>query len=118
MRYEYYSQVHETNNLNVQFDINTAPILPVPPPSYNAAKTNFGPRVGLSYSPASKTAIHGGFGIFYGPGQTEDLLQPIESDLINTVVSGGAFPIDLNAVRQHFIANDSNRYSGPSCYSH
>ena len=80
-------------------------------------KTNLGPRFGLSYSPIPKTAIRGGFGIFYGPGQTEDLLQPIESDLINTVVSGGAYPIDVSAVRANFIANANNRSYAPRAYS-
>src|SRR3989441_6825271 len=117
MRYEYYSPLREVNNLNVQFDINTGKILPTDHSFYQGVKTNFGPRVGLSYSPTSKTAIRGGFGIFYGPGQTEDLLQPIESDLINTVVNGGGYPIDVNAVRANFIANANNRSFTPRAYS-
>src|SRR6185295_4719227 len=121
VRYEYYAPVREANNLNVQFDINckSTPdcILPTDHAFYKAVKTNFGPRIGLTYSPASKTAIRAGFGIFYGPGQTEDLLQPIESDLINTVVSGGTFPIDVNAVRTNFINNANNRSFGPRAYA-
>src|SRR5262249_5896588 len=60
-----------------------------------------------------------GVGIFYGPGQTEDLLQPIESDLINTVVSSnpGGFPIDVNAVRTNFINTPNNRSFAPRAYS-
>jgi len=121
LRYEYYAPLREVNNLNVQFDINckTTPncILPTNHSFYKGMKTNFGPRIGLSYSPETKTAIRGGFGIFYGPGQTEDLLQPIESDLINTVVSGGAYPIDVNAVRANFISNPNNRSFGPRAYA-
>ncbi len=121
LRYEYYSPMREAKNLNVQFDINctTTPncILPTTHSFYQGVKTNFGPRVGLTYSPASKLAIRGGFGIFYGPGQTEDLLQPIESDLINTVVSNGSFPIDVSAVRANFISNANNRSFGPRAYS-
>src|SRR5262249_44781363 len=117
VRYEYYSPLREANNLNVQFDIVTGKILPTDHTFYKSVKTNFGPRFGLSYSPEQKTAIRGGFGIFYGPGQTEDLLQPIESDLINTQVNGGAFPIDVNAVRTNFITNASNRSFTPRAYA-
>src|SRR5262249_6603436 len=117
LRYEYYTPLREASDLNVQFDINTGKILPTTHDFYKSVKTNFGPRIGLSYSPTLKTAIRGGFGIFYGPGQTEDLLQPIESDLINTVVNGGTFPIDVNAVRTNFINNPNNRSFGPRAYS-
>jgi len=117
MRYEYYSPLREARDLNVQFNINTGQIFLPTHPFYQSVKTNFGPRIGLSYSPVAKTAIRGGFGMFYGPGQTEDLLQPIESDLINTVVNGGAFPIDVNAVRANFISNPNNRSFGPRAYS-
>jgi hypothetical protein len=117
MRYEYYTPLREARDLNVQFDINTGTILPRDHAFYKSVKTNFGPRIGLSYSPTPKTAIRTGFGMFYGPGQTEDLLQPIESDLINTVVSGGTFPIDVNAVRTNFINNPNNRSFAPRAYS-
>jgi hypothetical protein len=123
MRYEYYSPLREARNLNVQFNINctTTPncFLPTDHAFYNGVKTNFGPRVGLSYSPNGKTAIRGGFGIFYGPGQTEDLLQPIESDLINTVVSSnpGGYPVNIDAVRASFAANVNNRSFAPRAYS-
>src|SRR5207244_7264106 len=59
----------------------------------------------------------GGCGMFYGPGHTEDLLQPIESDLINTVVNGGGYPIDVAAVRANFISNANNRSFTPRAYS-
>ena len=123
MRYEYYAPVHEVNNLNVQFDINCKSVpncfLPTDHSFYQGVKTNFGPRFGATYSPAAKTAIRAGVGIFYGPGQTEDLLQPIESDLINTVVSSNltGFPVDVNAVRTNFITNASNRSFTPRAYS-
>src|SRR5262249_16049083 len=117
MRYEYYSPLREANNLTVQFDINTGKLLAPDHTFYESVKTNFGPRVGLSYAPTLKMAIRSGFGIFYGPGHTEDLLQPIESDLINTVVNGGTFPIDVTAVRTNFINNASNRSFTPRAYS-
>ncbi len=119
MRFEHYTPMRETRNLNVQFNINCTStpncFLPTNHPFYQS-RENFDPRVGFSYSPTSKTAIRGGFGLFNGPGQTEDLLQPIESDLINTVVTGGTYPIDISAVRSNFINNTTNRSFGPRPY--
>jgi len=34
---------------------------------YDAAKKNFGPRVGFAYALNDRTALRGGFGLFYGP---------------------------------------------------
>ncbi|MCE5311170.1 MAG: carboxypeptidase regulatory-like domain-containing protein [Acidobacteriales bacterium] len=34
---------------------------------YNASRKNFGPRFGFAYALDNKTAIRGGFGMFYGP---------------------------------------------------
>ncbi len=48
-------------------------------PFYNADKNNFSPRLSASYQLTDKTAIRGGFGLFYGPGQFEDRIQPMEN---------------------------------------
>jgi hypothetical protein len=117
LRYEYYSPLREARDLNVQFDINNGTLSPPTRDFYKAVKTNFAPRVGFTYSPTPKTSIRSSFGIFYGPGQTEDLLQPIESDLINTVQTGGSFPTDLNALKSNFINNPNNRSFAPRAYS-
>lgn len=34
---------------------------------FNATRKNFGPRIGFAYAWNNKTAIRGGFGMFYGP---------------------------------------------------
>ena len=41
-----------------------------------------------TYAPG-KTVLRGGFGIFVGPGQGEDQIQPIESDRVSTTLSTG-----------------------------
>jgi hypothetical protein len=117
LRYEYYSPLLEANNYTTQFNPTNGTLWPSDHTPYQAVKTNFGPRLGVSYAPMSKTALRGGFGMFYGPGQTEDLIQPIESDLINTVVNGGAFPLDVAATRANFINNPNNRAFAPRAYS-
>jgi len=34
---------------------------------FDASRTNFGPRLAFAYAPNDKTAIRGGWGLFYGP---------------------------------------------------
>jgi hypothetical protein len=44
----------------------------------------------------------GGVGIFVGPGQTEDQIQPIEAERISTTLTSGPFyvyPVDPAAIR-------------------
>ena len=92
-------------------------------------KTNFAPRVAISWSPkpegagffgGGKTVLRGGFGIYYGPGQTEDQIQPIESDRISsTITSGGllAFPANIPGIVANFTGNPNNRSYQPRAYS-
>ena len=117
LRYEYYSPMREANNGNILFDINTGTLKPPDTDFYKANKTNFGPRVGVSYSPNGKTAFRGGFGMYYGQGQGEDLIQPIESDLVNVLSNGGAFPLDIGAVKANFATNPNNRQFAPRAYA-
>src|SRR6202790_3290702 len=65
---------------------------------FNSSTSNFGPRVGIAWSPFSshsglfgsdRTVLRAGFGVYTGPGQTEDQLQPAESDRVWTTPSGG-----------------------------
>jgi Carboxypeptidase regulatory-like domain/TonB dependent receptor len=46
------------------------------------AKNGFAPRIGLAYSPASKTLIRGGYGIFWIPDDVSFALNPI-NDMVN-----------------------------------
>jgi hypothetical protein len=123
LRYEYYSPMREANNWDVRFDINKGTLLPPDANLFTAVKTNFAPRIGIAWSPTKSgkggnTAIRAGFGIFYGPGQLEDQLQPIESDrIITTQSQGSAFPINIDTVRANFISNPNNRSYQPRAYS-
>jgi len=38
-----------------------------------------------AYSASDKTVVRGGFGLFVGPGQTEDQIQPIEAASVRAV---------------------------------
>ena len=99
VRYDYYTPLTEENNLIVKFNIDTGVIDPNTTPLYSSKKNNFQPRVSLAYAPG-KTVFKTGFGIFVGPGQTEDQIQPVESDRVSSTISNAAYPIDpavLNA---------------------
>ncbi|HEY8412979.1 MAG TPA: carboxypeptidase regulatory-like domain-containing protein, partial [Pyrinomonadaceae bacterium] len=137
LRYEYYTPLREDRNLQVLFDVTNGTLRPPTESAFKSSKTNFGPRISMTWSPSpnadgffggGRTVLRGGFGIFYGPGQTEDQIQPIESDRIsstftsNPIFAGGpplAFPLDSKAAVAFFTnpANVNVRSYQPRAYS-
>jgi Carboxypeptidase regulatory-like domain len=129
MRYEFYTPLREANNKQVLFDISSGTLRPADQAAFKSAKTNFGPRIAVTWSPnlekdgffgGGKTVLRGGFGIYYGPGQTEDQIQPIESDRISSTISSGsllAFPANIQAIVDNFNNNPNNRNFQPRAYS-
>ena len=59
-----------------------------------------------------------GGGYYYGPGQTEDQIQPIESDRVSKVLTGTAavFPIDPAQIIANYNINDPNLGFQPRVY--
>ncbi len=99
LRYEYYSPLHELRNKDVVFSIPLGTILPgYAGDWYGSSTKNFGPRFGMTFSPDmfhQKTVIRAGAGIFFGPGQTEDQLQPEANDRVQTTfTTGKVYPIN------------------------
>jgi hypothetical protein len=126
LRYEYYTPLREKDNRQILFDIVTGVLRDPSGDPLISSKTNFGPRVAMTWSPnpqatgflgGGRTILRGGFGIYYGPGQTEDQIQPIESNRISSTVSGGSFPQDTNAIVANFINNPNNRSYQPRAYA-
>ena len=121
MRYDYYAPLHEADNRIVKFNIDNGRLDPDTTPFYKSSRNNWQPRVAATYTPMGKTVIRGGFGIFVGPGQTEDQIQPIEAERISTTLSAGApgalYPVDPNVIRSNFINNPDNRSYQPRAYA-
>jgi len=121
LRYEYYSPLREANNRYIFFDVNTGTLsspdfcynpfaglqsvcAPKNTTWFNGSTNNFLPRVGIAWSPSAstgglfgrdRTILRAGFGVYSGPGQTEDQLQPAESDRVWTTPSGGNSSLPL-----------------------
>lgn len=94
LRYEFYSVNKEKDDRAVIFDAASGKLLPSDTPLYQTARNNFGPRLGITWAPdflKGKTVLRAGGGIYYGPGQYEDLIQPIESNVFrsNTTLANG-----------------------------
>ena len=124
LRYEYYSPLHETRNKDVLFDMSTGDIIPKYSGDwYDSSTKNFGPRIGLSWSPQAldnNTVFRIGGGYFYGPGQTEDQIQPEANDRIGRTISGSnplnVYPLDVNAIYANYDINDPNLGYQPRAY--
>ena len=129
LRYEYYTPLHEKNNQQIFFNIDNGTFRPVTEKAYISSKNNFAPRLAVTWSPnqrgdgffaGGKTIFRGGVGIFYGPGQTEDQIQPIESDRISSTITSGtllAFPANIPGIITNFTSNPNNRSYQPRAYS-
>jgi len=120
VRYDYYTPMREANNLQVKFNIDTGVIDPNTTPLFRSTKTNVQPRVGATYAASEKTIVRGGFGLFVGPGQTEDQIQPVaDSDRISTTLSTGAlaFPLDPSLAVATFTNNPNNRNYQPRAFA-
>ncbi len=123
LRYEYYSPLHEVRNKVVVFDMSVGNIFPrYPGDWYASSKTNFGPRLALTWSPDfsnGNTVFRLGGGVFYGPGQTEDQIQPEANDRVQrTFTSGKVYPIiPATDVYANYNINDPNLGYQPRAYA-
>jgi hypothetical protein len=79
LRYDYYSVVKEAEGRARPFFVEDNAFAPEGSAFYDADRNNFSPRLSAAYEINDRTALRAGFGLFYGPGQFEDRIQPIEN---------------------------------------
>jgi hypothetical protein len=107
VRWDFYGVAHEATNRTTVFDFNqfhgvclgsgsfnvlpvspslgpiNTPPCPKNPALYNASYVNIDPRLALAWAPSAlhgKTVFRGGFGIYHGAAQNDDLNAGLESD--------------------------------------
>jgi hypothetical protein len=94
LRYEYYSVAKERDDRDKVFRMSCGGFCPPGTPWYQPDRNNFAPRVGFAWSPErfnDRTVIRAGFGVFFGPGQNDDVFAPIDN-------SGSRFTLDRATV--------------------
>jgi hypothetical protein len=92
LRYDFYSVVKEKNGNARPFFIEENDFSTDPDNFYNPDKNNVAPRVSAVYRLGDRTVLRSGFGLFYGPGQFEDRIQPIENAIERRRVGASDIP--------------------------
>ncbi len=129
LRYEYYHPLTEDRNLSVLFNAQTGLLACGTHPGcdlsnttawYHSSTKNFGPRLGISWSPGrfhNRTVFRVGAGYYYGPGQTEDQVQTIDSDRPSrTLTTNIAWPVVPSQALAGYNVLDSNLGFQPRGY--
>lgn len=119
LRYEYYSVFREKRNLAVNWNPVTGQLLDPTLPVYQSDRTNFSPRFSTTWSPfrwQGKTVFRVGSGIYYGPGQPEDLIQPFESDRISSTLTGVPYPVNTAQIAANYNINSPTLRFQPRAY--
>jgi hypothetical protein len=129
LRYDYYSVVEEAQDRANPFFVEENAFAGAGAGFYDADKNNFSPRLAAVYQLDELTVLRGGFGLFYGPGQFEDRIQPIENFITRRRVqasdvpnNGLAYPVDPALYRDllsirgytHYYPNEYNMQYGVS----
>ncbi|MFB3903331.1 MAG: TonB-dependent receptor domain-containing protein [Acidobacteriota bacterium] len=81
-RYEYYTVIREEHDRLLVFDTSIGDFAPQGTPAYQPDRNNIAPRLSFAWSPTAfkdKTVIRGGYGMYYGPGQVDDVMAGIET---------------------------------------
>jgi Carboxypeptidase regulatory-like domain/TonB dependent receptor len=104
LRYDVYSVVKEKDGRAKPFFVEDNAFGADGAPFYNSDKNNFAPRLSAVYQLNERTTIRGGYGLFYGPGQFEDRIQPIENFIerrrvTNTELPTLAYPVEPASYR-------------------
>jgi hypothetical protein len=91
LRYEYYTVVREKHGDARPFIVGEG-FASDANDFYAPDRNNFGPRLAATYAIDDRTALRAGYGIYYGPGQFEDRIQPIENAITRFRATSGDNP--------------------------
>jgi hypothetical protein len=102
LRYEYYTVPVEKDGRERVWRMSCGGFCPPGTPWYQPDHNNFGPRIGFAWAPSrfnDNTVVRGGFGVFFGPGQNDDVFAPIDNagariGLERATVPTLAYPIE------------------------
>ena len=90
---------------------------------YDSDTNNFAPRLSAVYQFTDKTALRAGYGHFYGPGQFEDRIQPIENYIerrrvqsTDVPAAGSPYPVDP-AVYRNLLSIRGYTHERPDEYN-
>jgi hypothetical protein len=92
LRYDFYSVVKEKDQNAKPFFIEENGFSSDPDNFYDSDANNFAPRLSAAYEINPKTVVRAGFGLYYGPGQFEDRIQPIENAIERRRVGASDVP--------------------------
>jgi hypothetical protein len=103
IRYEYYTVAHTNDGRGRVFDLDRCQgFCPAGTPWYFPDRNNWAPRFGLAWSPkmlGGNTTFRLGYGIFYGPGQIDDVNAAIDSFPETFSLSSTDVPLSFPASR-------------------
>jgi hypothetical protein len=131
LRYEFYTVPVEKDGRDKVWRVACGGFCPPGTRWYDPDRNNVAPRLGIAWAPSrfkDKTVIRAGFGIFFGPGQNDDVFAPIDNSgsriaLERATVPTLAYPIDPflaqaastgnspRAVDEHRVDLYANHYS-------
>ena len=95
LRYEHYTVLKEAFGRQAVVKVSCGGFCPKGTPLYSPYYKDFGPRVGLAWSPggdAGKTVIRTGFGMYFSPNQMDDFTDGHESTDERFAVSSADVP--------------------------
>jgi hypothetical protein len=131
LRYEFYTVPVEKNGRDKVWRIACGGFCAPGTRWYDPDYNNLGPRVGFAWTPArfkDNTVIRGGFGVFFGPGQNDDVFAAIDNSGARTTLTRAeaptlSFPIEpflglaasvgnaARAVDEHRVDQYAEQYS-------
>jgi Carboxypeptidase regulatory-like domain/TonB dependent receptor len=116
LRYEYYSVMDEASGNGNVLDLErcppTAASLFCAPGSafYFPDKNNVAPRLGVAWTLHPRVVVRAGYGIFYSPGQNDDVMAAVDSMAVRgELTTPAAYPVQDDVPAALGLANSRPR---------